>query len=109
MYSKEEALEIARGYAVAASELVPNASFLLFGSYAKGTQRPASDIDVAVLVPEVEGRNERVQNIEDLSFELSYLAAETNAYIEPHLIEWEHDRSGFFNIVVRTGIDVTPE
>jgi predicted nucleotidyltransferase len=50
--TNEQALELARQYRQALAQIgIPVADMLLFGSRAKNTARPDSDIDVAVVSP----------------------------------------------------------
>ena len=51
----------------------------LFGSYAKETQRPESDIDIAVVVTDV-------KDIIDLQIQLMFLRRNFSVDIEPHPI-----------------------
>ena len=71
---------------------------VLFGSYAKGTQRPDSDIDVAIIV------NSISQDFFTYAPLLWKLRREIDDRIEPILIEKNNDESGFLNEVLRTGL-----
>ena len=51
---KEQVIEIVREYKKAIAKQISNAKVYLYGSYSKGTARPESDIDVAVVVPAVQ-------------------------------------------------------
>ncbi|MEI8085851.1 MAG: nucleotidyltransferase domain-containing protein [Paludibacter sp.] len=71
---------------------------VLFGSYAKGTQRPDSDIDVAIIV------NSISQDFFTYAPLLWKLRREIDDRIEPILIEKNNDESGFLYEVLRTGL-----
>ena len=69
----------------------------MYGSYARGTQKTHSDIDVAVVLDHVED---------------DFLTAETRLYqlrrqidvrIEPVLLEKINDKSGFLEEILKTG------
>ncbi len=70
---------------------------VLFGSYARGDQRPSSDIDVAVIVDQVNG------DFLDAEAGLYRIRREIDDRIEPVLLEMGEDRSGFLDTVLRTG------
>jgi predicted nucleotidyltransferase len=71
---------------------------ILYGSYAKGTQRNGSDIDVAIVV----------NSVKDDFFVyaplLWKLKRGIDDRIEPILIEKNKDESGFLNEVMKTGV-----
>ncbi len=70
----------------------------LFGSYAKGSANPWSDIDVAVIVPEIKD-----DQWLDTSVQLGMDADKVSLLIEPVLIERGED-SMLYKEVMRTGI-----
>jgi len=70
---------------------------ILFGSYVKGTATEYSDIDVAVLT------NSPVADWLEASAELYRISGDIDTAIEPHLIDYEQDRSGFLEEIRRTG------
>lgn len=71
---------------------------VLFGSYAKGTQKVDSDIDVAIIV------NSLDQDFFTYAPLLWKLRREIDVRIEPILIEKNNDESGFLNEILRTGL-----
>lgn len=97
---KSEALNIARRYKdYILPKLGTEAKVFMFGSYAKGYARPESDIDIAVIVPEL--KNNWLQT----SALLWKAVRSVDVLIEPILIiEGEH--SPIYNDVLRTGISV---
>lgn len=75
-------------------------SVFLFGSYAKGTQREDSDIDVAVVVDELGGDYMTYASL------LWKLRRQINTRIEPVLFEADKDPAGFLEEIRRTGIEI---
>jgi len=70
----------------------------MYGSYARGTQSPSSDIDVAVIVDHVEG------DFLDQEAGLYRARREIDDRIEPILLEAnDDDPSGFMSTVLSTG------
>lgn len=95
-------LDVARDYAQQAQKLVPDSEVILFGSQAKGTATKLSDIDIAVVCEDLSVLP--IPDYWDLVGELWLLASDTDRRIEPHLISWRHERSGFLNEILDTGI-----
>lgn len=62
----------------------PLRKMLLYGSYAKGSARKDSDIDIAVVVDRIPGMN-RIE----ITTQLLLLAAKLNSDIEPKCIFWD--------------------
>jgi len=52
---RESAIKLVKQFKSAIFEKYNPTAVYLYGSYSKGTQRPDSDIDVAVVVPKMEG------------------------------------------------------
>lgn len=75
---------------------------ILFGSYAKGTPRPYSDIDLAVISPNFD----KMKEIEAMQF-LSLQAKDTDVLIEPisfSLKELKHLTKGsFLDYILKNG------
>lgn len=71
---------------------------ILYGSYAKGTQRDESDIDVAVIVNSIQG------DFFTFAPLLWKLRREVDDRIEPILIDKNDDVSGFLHEIKKTGI-----
>ncbi|MDD5184984.1 MAG: nucleotidyltransferase domain-containing protein [Paludibacter sp.] len=71
---------------------------ILFGSYAKGTQKTDSDIDVAIVVNSI--------NLDFFTYAplLWKLRRDIDVRIEPILIEKNRDESGFLKEILRTGL-----
>ena len=71
----------------------------LFGSYSKGYARPDSDIDIAVIVPQVNG------NYLSTATSLWRITMDINTLIEPVLIEEIHP-SPLYEDILKSGIAV---
>ncbi len=71
---------------------------VLFGSYAKGTQKEDSDVDVAIILDE---SNEDYFYTRPLIWKISRVVDDR---IEPLIIERKHDDSGFLEEIIKTGV-----
>lgn len=78
----------------------------LFGSYARGTQKPNSDIDIALVIDNL-ADSEKF----DMQVEFMLLASQFDSRIEPHPISNDDFISGnpFALEVRKTRIEVKPE
>ena len=81
---------------IVAQEL-PDCEVVWFGSYVSGVPHEGSDIDVAVVVPEITG------DYLTLAARLCHLRVDIDPMIEPHLLSRRDDESGFLQEVERTG------
>ena len=72
-------------------------SIVLFGSYASGSQREDSDIDVAVVLDRL------VDDWLTSAAKLYKLTRDIDLSIEPIILQPDHDRSGFLQHVLETG------
>lgn len=97
---KKQVIEIVKAYRDAILTEVGDAKVYLYGSYSKGTARPESDIDVAVVVPAFNG------DWLEISTTLWLLAPQVNYLIEPVLIDPRFP-SPLYDDVMRTGIAIT--
>jgi len=77
----------------------------LFGSYAKQTDRPDSDIDIALII-----NNLNDDEKFDLQVQLMLTASDFDMRIEPYLISNEdfNSESPFVAEIKRTGIEIEP-
>lgn len=90
-------VEIVHEYARLVSSRFRVRKIVLFGSFALGTQRPNSDIDVAVVM------ESEPDNIWQMESELFRLARQVDFRIEPILTDDRNDRSGFWEEISRYG------
>ncbi|MCF8348685.1 MAG: nucleotidyltransferase domain-containing protein [Bacteroidales bacterium] len=74
---KNEAVKIAKRYIDSISDRFQVERAILFGSFAKGTNHPDSDIDIAIVF-------KTVDDIIDLQIELMQLRSDDDLLIEPH-------------------------
>ncbi|MCH7771328.1 MAG: nucleotidyltransferase domain-containing protein [Bacteroidetes bacterium] len=74
---KKEAIKIAKRYVDSISEKYPIEKAILFGSFAKGTNHPDSDIDIAIVF-------KAVDDVIDMQIELMCLRSDDDLFIEPH-------------------------
>ncbi len=83
----------------------PVEKMLLYGSYAKGDQRPDSDIDVAVVV-DLQDHLARI----DITSQLMHLAGQVDPAIEPKCVfidEYKScDRASILFEILRTAIEI---
>ena len=96
---KEQALGIVREYKMAIADMFDSAKVYLYGSYSKGNPHQESDIDVAVVVPQLH------DDWLKLSTRLWVIAPKVHYLIEPVLME-ENEPSPLYRDVMRTGIAV---
>jgi predicted nucleotidyltransferase len=90
-------VEVVRRYAEVLRDHFPIKRVILYGSFARGTQRSDSDIDVAVLL--------KIPPEDFLSAETEMfkLCREIDLRIEPKLIDDEYDPSGFYEDISKYG------
>ena len=96
---KEQVIEIVKEYKNAIIKQISDAKVYLYGSYSKGTARPESDIDVAVVVPAVQ------DDWLEVTTTLWLLAPQINCLIEPVLIDQRYP-SPLYDDIIRTGIAI---
>lgn len=70
---------------------------ILFGSYARGTAREDSDIDVAVVFEKIDG------DYLDVITRLSRIRRDVEHRIEPVALEELNDKSGFLKEIIKSG------
>lgn len=96
---KNEVIKVVRQYKQLVLAHFGQAVVYLYGSYSKGTAHNGSDIDVAVVVPEV---NDDFLKSSALLWSLTW---NLNTLIEPVLIDKRHP-SPLYEDIVRTGVRV---
>ncbi|MDY7027560.1 MAG: nucleotidyltransferase domain-containing protein [Spirochaetota bacterium] len=99
---REEIIELIRTYAKKISDIAPFYEILLYGSWARGTAKENSDIDIAVFV------SEDPDDLIETEAKLWDRCREVDLRLEPLLIVDKDDPSGFKDMVKKTGIRVYP-
>ena len=98
--TQDEALDIVREYKQVIAPLFDGkVKVYLYGSYSKGNPNPWSDIDVAVIIPTLEG------DWLKLSIALNRNVRKVSLLIEPVLLTEDH-WSPLYDDVMQTGIAV---
>ena len=93
-------IEILKKFKLLLSDHFNLNSLFLFGSYASGSQREDSDIDVAVVVNELKG------DFLPYTPLLWKLRRQIDPRIEPIIFEAGNDPSGFLEEIKNTGIEL---
>ena len=94
---QQEVIEKLKLYNRLVQNLINPSQLFLYGSYAKGTNRPDSDIDVAVIVDHFDG------NILKTLTSLYKLRRQIDDRIEPILLDIHSDASGFAEDIMAHG------
>ena len=97
MLDKAKARELAVRYAEEVQKILSPTAIILFGSFVDGAPHEYSDIDIAVVVNNYNGNW-----LEDAAA-LCSLTRKVSIDIEPHLMDGDHDPSGFLAHVKKTG------
>ncbi len=97
---KREAIKKVRAYKLLLQDYFKPEKVYLFGSYARGTQRQDSDIDVAIVVRQADGDFFTVNPL------LWKLRRQIDDRIEPVLIERDFDDAGFLDEIEKYGIEI---
>ena len=99
MLDKKKVREIAQKYSDEVRKVLTPMSVILFGSYVNGIPHEWSDIDIAVLV-----NNVKDEDWYDSRILLQRIIRNREFIdIEPHLLNPNHDPSGFVKHVIKTG------
>jgi predicted nucleotidyltransferase len=97
---KTEVIKILVNYKLLLANYFELEKMFLFGSYATGTNKESSDIDVAVIV-----KNLNSDYFKDTPL-LWKLRRQIDDRIEPILFERGKDDSGFLSEIIKTGIEI---
>lgn len=97
---KSEAINKAKEYSTLLRGFFPFEKVYLFGSYARNTHKPDSDIDIAIVVSTIEGDFFSIHPL------LWKLRRQIDDRIEPILIERDHDKGGFLEEIEKYGIEI---
>ncbi len=95
-----EIIDKLRRYKSLIAQKFPLEEMLLYGSYAEGSFRADSDIDVAVVVREIPGDYLSAAPL------LWKMRREIDTRIEPLLFEKGKDRSGFLEHIRKTAVRI---
>lgn len=90
-------IETVREYAQTVNIRFPVKRVYLYGSHVRGTNRPDSDIDVAIVL------REEPADVLKVEAELYRLGMDVDVRIEPIIIDMDHDPSGFYKEIARSG------
>jgi predicted nucleotidyltransferase len=90
-------VETVHEFAQVVKSRYPVKRIFLYGSHARGTSTPDSDIDVAVVL-----RNEP-RDILQAEADLYRIGMDIDVRIEPIIVDEEHDPSGFYEDISSTG------
>jgi len=96
---KEQAIKLVQSYKQAILPLHKDAKVYLYGSYSRGNAHQDSDIDVAVVVPEVAG------DWFSIVPPLWAKARKISSLIEPVIME-ANEHSPLYDDVMKTGIAI---
>ncbi|OOP57745.1 MAG: hypothetical protein AYP45_01880 [Candidatus Brocadia carolinensis] len=94
---KEKVIERVKQYSDLVRQNFCVKKIVLYGSYAKGSARKDSDIDVAVVLSSID------EDILMSEAKLFRLRRNIDARIEPILLEEKNDKSGFLEEILKTG------
>jgi predicted nucleotidyltransferase len=97
---KREAINKVKAYRHLLKDHFRFENIYLFGSYAKGTNREDSDIDVAIIVDHLEGDYFSINPL------LWKLRRQIDDRIEPILIERDFDEADFLGEIQKYGIKI---
>jgi uncharacterized protein len=97
---KKQALESVKEYSFLVRNIIDPYKIYLFGSYAKGNWNELSDIDVAIIVKGLD------KDYLDVLQSLYKLRRQVNDNIEPVLLDFYHDPSGFMQDIMQNGEEI---
>jgi predicted nucleotidyltransferase len=78
-------------------QYIPLKMAVLYGSFARGTEKEYSDIDIAVIADKVDGNEIEVE------YNLFKLRRDIDDRIEPVLLSAAGDKSGFLDSILKYG------
>ncbi len=94
---KEKVIERVKQYSDLVRQNFRVKKIILYGSYAKGSAKKDSDIDVAVVLSSID------EDFLISESKLFRLRRNIDARIEPILLEEKNDKSGFLEEILKTG------
>ncbi|HPB82636.1 MAG TPA: nucleotidyltransferase domain-containing protein [Spirochaetota bacterium] len=81
-------------------QAMPVKKIILYGSYARESEHPGSDIDIAVIVDRIDG------DYLELSAKLYEMVRDIDVRIEPVLLNENLDKSGFIESIMKYGREI---
>ena len=81
-------------------QAMPVKKIILYGSYARESEHPGSDIDIAVIVDRIDG------DYLELSVKLFEMVRDIDVRIEPVLLNENLDKSGFIESIMKYGREI---
>lgn len=104
-YMQDEAIEMTKSFLKQASKKHSIRYAYLFGSYARGTQKEYSDIDIAVIM----GKTAQLKSYYEETFEVFHEAQEYNSLLEILCFredEFESDGGTIVALIKKEGIKI---
>ena len=104
-YTQNKALELARSFLKQACTNHPIRFAYLYGSYARGTQKEYSDIDIAVVLAEIAQTGNYVEE----AFDIFHEAQEYNSLLEVICLkkdEFENNGGTIVSLIKKEGIRI---
>jgi predicted nucleotidyltransferase len=99
---KNHAIMLAKRYALEVTKELQPEKIVLYGSYAAGSAKEESDIDVAVICNGFTG------DFLGVSSWLCSLTWNISSSIEPIFLDRAHDQTGFIEEIIKTGEVIYP-
>lgn len=93
-------IELAKKYKLLIEDYIHPKRVVLFGSYSNGSQRPDSDIDLAIFVDKIDDTWLKK------AAQLYKMTRQIDVRIEPILLDQNNDPSGFVEYVLKEGISI---
>ncbi|HAG51525.1 MAG TPA: hypothetical protein DHU69_10965 [Deltaproteobacteria bacterium] len=104
-YTQDKAIELAKSFLKQSSNRHSIQAAYLFGSYARGTQKSYSDIDIAVVL----GKLAQIKRYYEETLEIFHEAQEYNSLLEILCFredEFERDGEGIISKIKKEGVKI---
>jgi len=96
----QSVIEKVKQFAGIVKQAMPVKKIILYGSYARESEHPGSDIDIAVIVDRIDG------DYLELSAKLYEMVRDIDVRIEPVLLNENADKSGFIESIMKYGREI---
>jgi len=96
----QSVIEKVKQFAGIVKQAMPVKKIILYGSYARESEHPGSDIDIAVIVDRIDG------DYLELSAKLYEMVRDIDVRIEPVLLNENLDKSGFIESIMKYGKEI---